>query len=117
MSDTMATNGTSDSTAPTGATAAVLKPSDPVPTGAIPVDGVQFEKFAQRDITVAELVDGMTNMGFQASGLGQAVKIVNEMVMSILHTRCAFRWLIRCTAPLERSRRWIEDDHIPRVHL
>lgn len=73
-------NGMASDAAPTGATDAVLKPSDPVPENAIPVDGIQFEKFAERDITVAELVDGMTNMGFQASGIGQAVKIVDEMV-------------------------------------
>lgn len=66
--------------APTAVTDAVLKPSNPVPDGAIPVDGVDFDKFAHRNISVSELVDGMANMGFQASSIGQAVQIVDGMV-------------------------------------
>lgn len=67
-------------TAPSGATGAVLKPSDPVPEGAVPVKGLDFDAFADRNVTVAELVENLTNMGFQASSLGQAVDIVNGMV-------------------------------------
>lgn len=66
--------------APTAVTDAVLKPSNPVPDGAIPVEGVEFGKFAHRNISVSELVDGMANMGFQASSIGQAVQIVDGMV-------------------------------------
>ena len=76
----MATNGTINGTAPSGATDAVLKPSDPVPDNAIPVQGLDFDNFADRNMTVAELVEGMANMGFQASSIGQAVEIVNGMV-------------------------------------
>ena len=76
----MATNGVLNGTPPSGATDAVLKVSDPVPEDATPVDGLDFEKFADRNVTVAELVTGMTNMGFQASSIGQAVEIVNGMV-------------------------------------
>ena len=76
----MATNGTINCTAPSGATDAVLKPSDPVPDNAIPVQGLDFDNFADRNMTVAELVEGMANMGFQASSIGQAVEIVNGMV-------------------------------------
>ena len=76
----MATNDVSNDAAPAGATDAVLKPSDPVPDGAIQVKGFDFEEFAGRDVTVAELVDGMNNMGFQASSIGQAVKIIDGMV-------------------------------------
>ncbi len=80
----MASNGATNSEAPVDATNAVLKPSDPVPEGAIPVEGVEFDKFTGRDIMVAELVDGMSNMGFQASSIGQAVEIVDGMVGTYL---------------------------------
>ncbi|KAI4767132.1 deoxyhypusine synthase, partial [Aureobasidium sp. EXF-8845] len=66
-------------TAPTGAQDAVLKPSDPVPEGAVPVVGLDFDKFAGRNITVAEMVESMTNMGFQATSVGQAAQIINGM--------------------------------------
>ena len=69
-----------ETNAPSGATQAVLKPSDAVPEDAQPVIGFEFGKHAERDVTVAELVDGMTNMGFQASSVGQAAKIINGMV-------------------------------------
>lgn len=75
----MATSGVPNGTAPLGATDAVLKPSDPVPQEAIPVKGLDFNAFQGRNITVAELVDNMSNMGFQATSVGQAVKIVNGM--------------------------------------
>jgi hypothetical protein len=72
----MAENGT----APSGATDAVLKPSDPVPEGAMPVKGLDFNDFKNVDITAAELVANMAQMGFQASSIGQAAKIVDGMV-------------------------------------
>ncbi|KAF2766734.1 deoxyhypusine synthase [Teratosphaeria nubilosa] len=65
--------------APSGATDAVLKPSDPVPEGAEPVAGLDFGAFQDRKLTVAELVENMSNMGFQATSIGQAVRIVNGM--------------------------------------
>ena len=75
------TNGSSSvDAAPSGAQNAVLKPSDPVPEGAVPVKGLDFDAFADRNVTVAELVQSMTNMGFQATSIGQAVDIVNGMV-------------------------------------
>ena len=72
----MATNNA----APSGATDAVLKPSDPVPEGAMPVKGLDFNDFKDRNITAAELVENMAQMGFQASSIGQAAKIVDGMV-------------------------------------
>jgi deoxyhypusine synthase len=65
---------------PSGATAAVLKPSEPVPEEARRVRGIDFNDYAQRSITVEELVGGMANMGFQATSVGQAVRIINDMV-------------------------------------
>lgn len=76
----MATDGYQNGTAPSGATDAVLKPSDPVPENAIPVKGLDFDDFAGRNITAAELVENMAQMGFQATSIGQAVEIVNGMV-------------------------------------
>ncbi|KZF20546.1 putative deoxyhypusine synthase [Xylona heveae TC161] len=65
--------------APSKATDAVLKPSDPVPSDAVKVSGIEFNEYANRSITVEELVAGMTNMGFQASAVGDAVRIINGM--------------------------------------
>jgi deoxyhypusine synthase len=79
-SESSSHNHTSQSSAPTSVTAAVLKPSDPVPDSAQKVDGIDFNQYANRDITVAEMVSGMVNMGFQASAVGEAVRIINEMV-------------------------------------
>lgn len=70
---------TDDTTAPSGATNAVLKPSDPVPQGTLPVKGLDFNAFASRGLSVAELVDSMSSMGFQASSIGRAAKIVDGM--------------------------------------
>ncbi|KAH8697817.1 putative deoxyhypusine synthase [Talaromyces proteolyticus] len=65
--------------APFSATAAVLLPSAPVPDDAQKVRGVDFNDYADRDITVAELVSNMATMGFQASAIGEAVRIINDM--------------------------------------
>jgi hypothetical protein len=81
----MADNGT----APSGATDAVLKPSDPVPEGAMPVKGLDFNDFKNVDITAAELVANMAQMGFQASSIGQAAKIVDGMVCN-----CVFSFIL-----------------------
>ncbi|KAF2203707.1 DS-domain-containing protein [Delitschia confertaspora ATCC 74209] len=72
-------NQATDLKAPSGATDAVLKPSEPVPEGAKQVQGIDFNDYAQRNITVEELVRGMGTMGFQATSVGEAVRIINEM--------------------------------------
>ena len=77
---TMAANGVSDGATPSDATDAVLKPSDPVPEGAVQVEGLDFSHFADRNISAAELVEKMCTMGFQASSIGQAAKIIDGMV-------------------------------------
>lgn len=78
----MTTNGAQggDLDAPTGATNAVLMPSDPVPDGAVPVKGIEFDDYQGRNMTVPELLNGMAQMGFQASSIGQAAQIVDGMV-------------------------------------
>ena len=70
--------------APAGATQAVLKPSDPPPEGAAPVKGIDFANHADHNISVADMVENMEYMGFQATSVGQAAKVINEMVCSVL---------------------------------
>ncbi|MCJ1427924.1 Deoxyhypusine synthase, partial [Sticta canariensis] len=64
---------------PTIAADAVLKPSDPVPDGMPRVKGLEFDDFRERDMTVTELVAGMAGMGFQATAVADAVRIINDM--------------------------------------
>ena len=73
-------NGTSSSRVPSLASDAVLKQSQPVATGMREVDGIDFDDYVGRDITVSELVTGMTNMGFQATAVTEATRIINDMV-------------------------------------
>jgi len=68
---------------------AVFKTSAPVPEGAPMVDGPEFNNYDRKnmDITAAELVAEMANMGFQSTAVGEATRIINDMVCaSILHT-------------------------------
>lgn len=65
---------------PTSATDSVLVSSQPVPEGTQIVRGVDFDQFQGRDITVAEMVENMTHMGFQGSAVAEAARIINEMV-------------------------------------
>ncbi|KAK9383508.1 Deoxyhypusine synthase [Kockiozyma suomiensis] len=61
------------------ASGAVLKPSDPVPEGAVPVGGIDFNASENKNIRVSALVQGMKTMGFQATSVGTACDIINEM--------------------------------------
>lgn len=74
----MSTNGVAS--APSLATDAVLKPSAPVSQEAQRVQGIDYDKYADHDVTVSELVGGMANMGFQATAIADAVRIINDMV-------------------------------------
>lgn len=65
---------------PASATDSVLLASEPMPEGTKEVSGVDFDRFQGRDITVAELVDNLTNTGFQGSAVAEAARIINEMV-------------------------------------
>ncbi|KAH0548049.1 Deoxyhypusine synthase [Trichoglossum hirsutum] len=70
-----------DGDAPATATDAVLKPSGPLPEGSRTVRGVEFNEYRERGagVTAEELVGGMARMGFQASAVADAVKIVEDM--------------------------------------
>ncbi|EON66530.1 deoxyhypusine synthase [Coniosporium apollinis CBS 100218] len=72
-------NGAASQDAPSKATDAVLKPSEPVPEGAQQVRGIEFNDYTDRKMTVEDLVAGMANMGFQASAVGDAARIINDM--------------------------------------
>jgi deoxyhypusine synthase len=67
---------------PSTVTDAVLVPSNEMPEGSQKVEELDFNKFAGRPITVDDLMSGMNNMGFQASSIGEAVRIINDMVRS-----------------------------------
>ncbi|KAK9464992.1 Deoxyhypusine synthase [Lipomyces arxii] len=58
---------------------AVLKPSDPVPSSATKVSGIEFDKPESKNVRVSDLVGSMRTMGFQATSVGVACDIVNEM--------------------------------------
>lgn len=67
------------STGPVLATDAVLKPSVSL-DDAVEVSGIDFEQYpADKPISAIDLVAGMKNMGFQATNLGTACDIINEM--------------------------------------
>lgn len=68
------------------ATEAVLKLSDPVADDARQVKGVEFDDFRERDMTVKEMVTGMASMGFQASAVADAVRIINDMVRTLFRS-------------------------------
>lgn len=70
---------------PSGASAAVLKQSDPVPESAISVVGPNFDD----PISLQKLLESYTRIGFQANSLGKAIDIVNKMV-TIQYLHCAW---------------------------
>lgn len=117
-----------DVNVPSAAMDAVLVASKPVPEGSHPVSGVDFDRFQGRDITVAEMVDNMTHMGFQGSTVAEAVQIINDMVRapesSLLPTvipwlrSLSFSRLIRVSTagvPPPGIRR--QNDHLSRLHV
>ena len=73
-------NGDDGKSVPSSVADAVLKASAPLPPGSQEVRGVEFNYFRGRNITVEELIAGMTNMGFQASAVSDAIQIINRMV-------------------------------------
>ncbi|CAO3683554.1 unnamed protein product [Umbelopsis vinacea] len=61
--------------APKGATDAVLVQSEEMPEDTPLIEGPDFNK----DLSLSELLASYKHMGFQASGLGKAIDIVNNM--------------------------------------
>jgi len=66
---------TTDSTIPSGASAAVLQPSDPIPDTAISVQGPNFDT----PLSLQQFLRSYERIGFQANSLGKAIDVVNKM--------------------------------------
>ena len=101
-------NGEAGRSVPSSVADAVLKVSVPVADDARKVRGIEFDDFRGKDITVEELVAGMSGMGFQASAVADAVRIINEMVGTnylIFNILPGRRKLIQATAPAPRLQR------------
>lgn len=64
---------------PSGASAAVLKHSEPIAASAVAVQGPDFDNA----LDLQNLLDSYERIGFQATSLGRAIKIVNQMVSLI----------------------------------
>ncbi|KAH6914939.1 deoxyhypusine synthase [Coprinopsis sp. MPI-PUGE-AT-0042] len=60
---------------PAAASAAVLKPSDPIPDDAVSIQGPDFDNKQ----SFSEFMSSYERIGFQASSFGTAIKIVNKM--------------------------------------
>lgn len=61
---------------PSGASSAVLKPSDPVPEDAVTVQGPNFDE----PLSLDAFLSSYERIGFQANHLGRAINVVNKMV-------------------------------------
>ena len=85
----MAAQDSNSNLPPSEATNAVLVPSDELPEGAQKVEEIDFNAFKGRPITVDDMVEGMKHMGFQASSLAEAVRIINDMVSKGEVSRCS----------------------------
>ena len=59
---------------------AVLKPSIPMPSSSTQIRGIDFNEYTKAPITVKQLTSHFTRTGFQASSIGRAVEIINNMV-------------------------------------
>lgn len=65
---------------PSGASAAVLQPSDPIPEYAISVKGPNFDE----PLSLQEFLYSYERIGFQANSLGKAIEVVNRMVSLLI---------------------------------
>ena len=74
----------SNNIVPADASAAILKPSDPIPEDAVTVEGPNFDD----PLTLQQLLDSYKRIGFQANSLGKAIDIVNKMVSGALTHIC-----------------------------
>lgn len=110
-------NGESTNNTPAAAVDAVFKPSDAVPEGARQVRGIDFDDFRSHDVTVKELVAGMASMGFQASAVADAVRIINEMVRHTALPPPKGREAHIRQESLDRSTKWCQNHYFLRLHV
>jgi hypothetical protein len=64
----------------TKASAAVLKPSIPMPSTSTKIQGVDFNEY-KKPITVQQITSHFLQTGFQATSIGRAIEIINNMVL------------------------------------
>lgn len=69
----------SPSNIPSGASAAVLQHSEPVPESFVSVEGPNFDN----NLGLQDLLGSYERIGFQATSLGRAIHIVDKMVSSV----------------------------------
>jgi deoxyhypusine synthase len=66
---------------PDKATGAVLVASEPVPEGVQQVRGIDWQSLpAEHRTIISDFVDQLTGQGFQSSSIGDAIRIINDMV-------------------------------------
>lgn len=70
---------------PAKATDAVLVASDPVPDGVQQVKGVDWAALSDSHrLIISNFVDQLAGQGFQSSAIGDAIRIINDMVCSAI---------------------------------
>lgn len=79
QSGTPANAASANNLPPSQATDAVLVKSSEMPADAQKVEELDFNKLKGRPITADDLYQGMRFMGFQASSVAEAIRIINEM--------------------------------------
>lgn len=68
---------------PIKATDAVLVASDPVPEGVQQVKGIDWLSMPpEHRAVISNFVDALSGQGFQSSAIGDAIRIINDMVGS-----------------------------------
>ena len=74
---------------PAKATDAVLVPSDPVPAGVEEVRGIDWAGLpVESRSVIANFVVNLSQQGFQSSSIGDAIRIVNDMVCLVESEAC-----------------------------
>jgi hypothetical protein len=98
----------SDNAPPASATGAVLMQSEEMPKDAQKVEELDFNKI-KGPVTADDLLQGMRHMGFQASAMAEAIRIINEMVSILLaHPQCIAAFFV-CQQPQgqDKQERWL----------
>lgn len=66
---------------PTQAKDAVLVASEPMPEGVRQVKGIEWNALSPEHLNiVSSFVESLTGQGFQSSSIGDAIRIINDMV-------------------------------------
>lgn len=74
---------------PSKATDAVLVASDPVPDDAREVSGIDWSALpSESRAIISNFVLNLSGQGFQSSAIGDAIRIINDMVCLIALWKC-----------------------------